>query len=86
MKRKNYPPQSSLLRFIASVLFLAVSTLSWAYDAKLGNNYYNFSGSEAEITYKDTDYNSYSGSVIIPSTVTYSGKTYTVTKIGDEIE
>ena len=35
------------------------------------------------VTYKDTDYNSYSGSVVVPSTVTYSGTTYSVTSIGD---
>ncbi|MBP3689440.1 MAG: leucine-rich repeat domain-containing protein, partial [Bacteroidaceae bacterium] len=36
----------------------------------------------AYVTYKDTDYNSYSGAVVIPSTVAYGDKTYDVTGIG----
>lgn len=45
--------------------------------------YYMFSEDEATVTYRNTNYNSYSGSVVIPSTVVYSGKTYTVTSIGE---
>ena len=39
---------------------------------------------EVEVTCRNDDYNSYSGSVTIPSTVTYGGSTYRVTRIGDE--
>ena len=35
------------------------------------------------LTVKEYNYNSYSGSVVIPSKVTYSGTTYSVTSIGD---
>ncbi len=38
---------------------------------------------EVEVTCRNDDYNSYSGSVTIPSTVTYGGSTYRVTRIGD---
>ncbi|MBO7119236.1 MAG: leucine-rich repeat domain-containing protein [Bacteroidaceae bacterium] len=46
--------------------------------------YYNFSSysSTATVTYRDQNYNSYSGDVVIPESVTYNGKTYSVTSIG----
>ena len=45
--------------------------------------YYNLNGDEAEVTYRDDNYNSYSGNVVIPESVTYRGKNFSVTKIGD---
>ena len=45
--------------------------------------YYNLNGDEAEVTYRDDNYNSYSGTVIIPESITYRGKNFSVTKIGD---
>ena len=45
--------------------------------------YGNNGGSNVYVTYGSLSYNSYSGSVTIPSTVTYNGKTYNVTDIGD---
>ena len=54
-----------------------------AYDAEVDGIYYNLSDTEAEVTYNTTAYNSYSGNVIIPSSITYGGTTYSVTSIGD---
>ena len=54
-----------------------------AYDAEIDGIYYNFSGNNATVTYKNTNYNSYSGSVVIPETVTYNGQNYSVTSIGE---
>ena len=54
-----------------------------AYNFTVDGIYYNKNGNEATVTYRTTSYNSYSGSVTIPSTVTYDGVTYTVTAIGD---
>ena len=56
-----------------------------AYDCKVNGIYYNLSGNEAEVTY-DVQYSSsnYSGSITIPSTIRYKGKTYSVTSIGVE--
>ena len=58
-----------------------------AYDAKIDGIYYNFSGNNAMVThqkYSNGVYTSdYSGTVVIPSTVTYSGKIYSVTSIGN---
>lgn len=62
-----------------------------AYSFKVANSdgvtiYYNILSSEdltCEVTYT-TSYNSYSGSVVIPSTVNYNDKEYNVTSIGKE--
>ncbi len=54
----------------------------WAYDAKIGGIYYDFSGTEATVTYNSAFNYSYGGFVTIPSTITYNGNTYNVTSIG----
>jgi hypothetical protein len=81
LKRINM--KQKLLLFLAAMLPLLAS----AYDAKIDGIYYNFSGDEATVTYKqNTNYNytsDYSGTVIIPESVTYNNKTYGVTSIGD---
>ena len=46
--------------------------------------YYNFFEDEAEVTYKDEDYWSYSGYVTIPPSVSYKEKNYRVTRIGEK--
>ena len=54
-----------------------------AYDFEAGGIYYNITGSNTvSVTYKDTNYNCYSGTVSIPSSVTSGGVQYTVTSIG----
>ena len=65
---------------VMMVLFGILS--SQAYDFTVGGIYYTKSGTTAVVTYRTTSYNSYSGTVTIPSTVTYSGTTYNVTGIG----
>lgn len=62
---------------------LMVCTMLRAYDAKIDGIYYNFSGNEATVTYKDAWYDSYKGDLNIPESVSYNGKTYSVTCIGD---
>ena len=61
--------------------------LSSAYDAEIDGIYYNFSGTQATVTFQGridkypfyaTDY---SGNITIPESVTYEGKTYTVTSL-----
>ena len=68
---------------IAIAMMLVTAATSWAYDFKVNGIYYgkNGDGKTVYVTNKDTNYNSYSGSVVIPSTVTYSGTTYSVTSI-----
>ena len=70
-------------RIIATLLFLAVSTFSWAYNTIVDGIYYNYSSSfsTASVTYATSSYNSYSGSITIPSKVKIGSKTYDVIKI-----
>ena len=60
---------------------MLASSKAFAYSALIRGIYYNFSGNKAVVTHKDVDYCSYSGSVVIPQSVTYRGKTYRVTSI-----
>jgi len=54
-----------------------------AYDFVKNGIYYDITGGKTvSVTYKDTGYNSYSGTVNIPATVVNNGTTYTVTEIG----
>ena len=71
-------------------LFLALvaTTALWAENFEVDGIYYNIlSNNEVEVTYRgstSSSYsNEYSGSVTIPSTVTYNGITYSVTSIGN---
>ena len=53
------------------------------YDFEVDGIYYNVNGNEASVTCRDTRYNSYSGVVTVPETVTHNGKTYHVTAVAD---
>ena len=66
------------------ILVALMPMLASAYDAKIGGIYYNFLEDEAEVTYRDKDFNSYSGSADIPVTVTHNDRTYSVTSIGND--
>ena len=54
------------------------------YDFEVDGIYYRLQGNEALVTNRDVTYNSYSGHVEIPRTVTHEGVTYRVTGIGDK--
>ena len=69
-------------QLLLSLLALFASITANAYDACIDGIYYNFSGNEATVTYRDTNYNSYAGIVVIPESVTYNGLAYSVTSIG----
>lgn len=61
---------------------------AFAYDAEIDGIYYNFSGDEATVTFKHLDdtykyHSNYSGNILIPEVVSYNGKTYSITTIGD---
>ena len=64
------------------VLMLLLPLIASAYDAYIDGIYYDFSGNEATVTYND-NYR-YTGTIIIPESVTYKGKSYSVTSIGDD--
>ena len=70
------------------LLALLLPTHALAHDFEVDGIYYNIINSnEVEVTYQGSSYyqyqNEYSGSVTIPTTVTYNGTTYSVTTIGN---
>ena len=73
--KRNY------IRHIILCLCLLAGTNAFAYDAEIDGIFYSFSGDEAIVTYRDYSYNSYSGNVVIPQSVSYDGRTYRVTSI-----
>lgn len=67
----------TLRRTLSAIILLLASTIScMAYSFKVDGIYYNFNNDGVEVTE-----GSYSGDIVIPSTVTYNGKTYSVTGI-----
>lgn len=74
---KNY------FSLLLALLMSMVSTTVLAYHAEIDGVYYNFSEYEASVTYKNTNYNSYSGDVVIPEQVEYDDMYYTVKYIGE---
>ena len=69
---------------------LLCSAAAIAHDFEVGGVFYNVTSgtnSEVEVTFKGSTSisysNEYSGDVVIPSSVSYNGKTYSVTSIGD---
>ena len=71
---KNY------FSLLLALLLSMVSTTVLAYHAEIDGIYYNFSGTNAEVTNGDE---LYTGSVVIPETVMYNGTAYPVTSIGE---
>ena len=80
------------LKHLFTVLILLCCVgMAKAHDFEVGGIYYNIlSGVDktVEVTYRGTHYNEYSneytGSVVIPESITYNGTTYSVTSIGEE--
>ena len=75
------------MKKLSSLILLALlPVVASAYDAYIDGIYYSFSGDDAIVTYYENDEGSvpkYSGDVVIPSSVTYNGKTYSVTRISN---
>ena len=73
-------------RLFVAMVALLCSVAASAHDFKVDGIYYNISGDEAIVTYRGNDsweYKyEYSGDVVIPSSVSYNGKNYSVTSIG----
>jgi len=71
-------------KWLDTFFLLTVSIMSWANDFEVDGIYYhlNEDGKSVRVTYDVTHHNSYTNSVIIPSSVTHDGKDYSVTSIG----
>lgn len=86
MKQTNLHPR----RILATILLLAVSVISWAYNFEEDGIYYNINadGTSVSVTHGDWEYKNadkigYSGEIVIPSVVSHNGKEYNVTSIGE---
>ncbi len=71
-------------KVLSFCLLLTVSAAVFAYTAKIDGIYYNLNSTDhtATVTYRDRNYVSYAGEVVVPESVEYNGETYTVTAIG----
>lgn len=76
----------SLITSALLMLALLLPATVTAHDFEVDGIYYIINGNEATVTFRGTSYyeysNEYSGSVTIPSSVTYNGTIYSVTSIG----
>ena len=78
------------LKFLFTTLLLLCSVVVTAHDFEVGGIFYKITDNAnktVEVTYKGSSFyeysNEYAGVVIIPESVTYSSKTYSVTSIGE---
>lgn len=80
MRQKNF------LRFFIAMLGLLMSSTAYSYSFVSEGIYYNILSDQTsvEVTYRNTNYDTYIGEIIIPSEVSYNGNTYTVTGIGSK--
>ena len=67
--------------FLLATLISMVNINVHAYDAEIDGIFYNLSDGEAQVTSEKLP-STYKGKVVIPESVTYEGKTYKVTSIG----
>ncbi len=78
------------LKGLLASLFLLISSSAFAHDFEIDGIYYNMNDNSASVsvTYRGRSYhsysNEYSGTVVIPETITYNRITYRVTWIGNE--
>lgn len=63
------------------LLALLMPMAANAYDAEIDGVYYDLSEDEATVTHGILAFGSYTGSVVIPASITYEEKTYSVTGI-----
>lgn len=71
-----------LRRFLALLVTLWTTGAMLAYDFESGGIYYDLVDGNARVAQSDWE-NRYSGTITIPSTVTYDGAEYAVTGIGE---
>ena len=76
--------KKNLIFWFVLLAYLMAPTRTFAYDVEIDGIYYNLdrNAKTAEVTYKDTTYGTYSGTVIIPSSITCEGGVYEVKSIG----
>ena len=80
--------QRTILRSVLIAVLSLVATAATAHSFEVNGIYYNKNGDgTVSVTFKGSRYyeyaDEYTGNVMIPSSVTYSGTTYSVTSIGE---
>ena len=78
--------KSKILRAVLTAVLTLVATTASAHSFEVDGIYYNKNGDgTVSVTYKGSSYyeyaDEYTGDVVIPSSVTYSETTYSVTSI-----
>ena len=80
--------KQKIKQLLVAIVGLLLSTSAFAHDFEVNGIYYEYlfkTDKTVSVTYKGNSYNSYtneySGTITIPSSVTYSGSTYSVTSI-----
>ena len=72
--------QCRILQALLIAVLSITATNAYAFDFKVNGIYYSMNGDgTVAVVQGDTDYN---GDIVIPSSVTYSGITFPVTRIG----
>lgn len=78
--------EQKIKQILITIALLLGYTNAIAYDFKVNGIYYNILPTEfpsVEITYKDTNYDSYAGDVEIPEQIVYKNTNYVVSSIGE---
>ena len=71
-------------RVLFFITFLTFALVSWAYDIKVGGIYYSVNAQKktAGVTSEELYHSSYSGKIVIPSSIMFKGVSLKVTSIG----
>ena len=69
------------LKFLCLCMCLFSCIKAFSYNALIDGIFYNFNGDEAEVTH---GYSIYYGDIVIPESVVYNAKTYSVISIGSQ--
>ena len=76
--------KQKVLKSLMLIALLLTSNAVWAYNFESGGIYYYLDGNNtATVISRDGNYNSYTGDIVIPETVTKEDVTYSVTSIGN---
>ena len=74
------------LKLVLTILVSMMGVNAYSYDACIDGIYYNFNGDNAIVTHQHptNSSNDYKGAVVIPSSVHYNSKDYSVTSIDED--
>ena len=74
------------LKLVLTILVSMMGMNAYSYDACIDGIYYNFNGDNAIVTHQHptNSSNDYKGAVVIPSSVHYNSKDYSVTSIDED--